>query len=60
MTWVLFTYEGPGEGSEMLQPYTTAEEEYLDDEFLEKLDPFANAKWDKTKAPKKGPHSNKP
>ena len=52
MTWVLFTYEGPGEGSEMQQPYTTAEEEYLDDEFLEKLDPFANAKWDKTEGPK--------
>ena len=36
----------------MQQPYTTAEEEFLDDEFLEKLDPFANAKWDKTEGPK--------
>ena len=28
-------------------PYTTQEEHILDDEMLDKLDPHANAKWDK-------------
>ena len=27
----------------MTTPYTTSEEEYLDDDLLDKLDPYANA-----------------
>ena len=36
----------------MTTPYTTSEEEYLDDDLLDKLDPYANARWDKQEGPK--------
>jgi hypothetical protein len=36
----------------MTQSYSSEEEEYLDDDFLDQIDPHANARWDKVEGPK--------